>query len=328
MDTKTIAVLGLGVMGSGMATSLLDHGYRVLVHNRTAAKAAPLLDRGAELAESAEAAVAGADRVLLSLADEPAVDAVLAAAGPAIRAGLSIVDTSTVSAGYSRSLTARLADEGVTRIEACVLGNPAQAAAGQLRVLAAGARAAVESAGDVLDAIGREVSYLGPIGNAATTKLVFNLLLGGQVAALAEAVNYGVAAGLDRDRLLTAIGASGFSSKVLSFRAELMRSRRYEPAAFRSALMAKDLRLGTGAAAEAGVGTPVLTAAALAYEAVVAAGAGDADAAILIEVADEATDLGRRAAAVRTDLDDAGSAADPGNHADAAILIDTPGGSA
>ncbi|MER6799186.1 NAD(P)-dependent oxidoreductase, partial [Amycolatopsis mediterranei] len=88
------------------------------------------------------------------------------------------------------------------------------------------------------------------------------------------------------------------------------------------------LRLGTGAAAEAGVGTPVLTAAALAYEAVVAAGAGDADAAILIEVADEATDLGRRAAAVRTDLDDAGSAADPGNHADAAILIDTPGGSA
>ncbi|MER6800426.1 NAD(P)-binding domain-containing protein, partial [Amycolatopsis mediterranei] len=46
MDTKTIAVLGLGVMGSGMATSLLDHGYRVLVHNRTAAKAAPLLDRG------------------------------------------------------------------------------------------------------------------------------------------------------------------------------------------------------------------------------------------------------------------------------------------
>jgi 3-hydroxyisobutyrate dehydrogenase-like beta-hydroxyacid dehydrogenase len=265
MDTKTIAVVGLGVMGSGMATSLLDHGYRVLVHNRTAAKAAPLLDRGAELADSVEAAVAGADRVLLSLADEPAVDAVLAAAGPALRAGLVIVDTSTVSAEYSRALTARLAGAEVTRIEACVLGNPAQAAAGQLRVLAAGARPAVESAGDVLEAIGREVSYLGPVGNAATTKLVFNLLLGGQVAALAEAVNYGVAAGLDRDRLLTAIGASGFSSKVLSFRADLMRSRRYEPAAFRSALMAKDLRLGTEAAAEAGVDT------------------GDADAAVLID---------------------------------------------
>ncbi|HKN56756.1 MAG TPA: NAD(P)-dependent oxidoreductase [Amycolatopsis sp.] len=282
METKRVAVIGLGVMGSGMAASLINGGYDVVVYNRTATKAAALVESGATLAGSAQEAFDSADRVLLSLADESAVDSVLP---ESLRPGTYIVDASTVSAEYSRKLTERLADSGVVRVEACVLGNPAQAARGELRVLAAGRRPAVTEVEDILGAIGREVSYLGPVGNAATTKLVFNLLLGGQVAALAEAVNYGVAAGLDRDRLLSAIGASGFSSKVLSFRAELMRERRYEPAAFRSALMAKDLRLGTGAAHDSGVATPVLDAVARAFDAVVEAGSGDADAAILIEAA-------------------------------------------
>src|SRR6184192_2657647 len=269
-------------MGSGMAASLINGGYDVVVYNRTATKAAALVESGATLAGSAQEAFDSADRVLLSLADESAVDSVLP---ESLRPGTYIVDASTVSAEYSRKLTERLADSGVVRVEACVLGNPAQAARGELRVLAAGRRPAVTEVEDILGAIGREVSYLGPVGNAATTKLVFNLLLGGQVAALAEAVNYGVAAGLDRDRLLSAIGASGFSSKVLSFRAELMRERRYEPAAFRSALMAKDLRLGTGAAHDSGVATQVLDAVARAFDAVVEAGSEDADAAILIEAA-------------------------------------------
>lgn len=283
MAEGTVAVLGLGAMGGGMAGRLLDGGYRVRAYNRSPARARWLADAGATVVDSVPDAVAGADRVLISLSDEAAVEEVLAAAQPALRPGLHVVDTTTVSAAYSRAVTERLARSGVHRVEACVLGNPAQARSGELRVLAAGPRPAVTAVEGLLAALGREVSYLGPTGNAATTKLVFNLLLGGQVAALAEAVNYGVAAGLDRDRLLTAIGGSGFSSKVLSFRAELMRERRYEPAAFRSRLMAKDLRLGTEAAAAAGVETPVLLAAARSYAEVVAAGAGDADAAVLID---------------------------------------------
>ena len=115
-------------------------------------------------------------------------------------------------------------------------------------------------------------------------KLVMNLLLGAQVASLAEAVSYGVAAGLDRDLLLAAIGGSGFSSKVMSFRADIMRERRYEPAAFRSRLMAKDLGLGLGEAARLGISMPVVERAADRYRDLVEKGDGDLDAAALLEL--------------------------------------------
>ncbi|MGW2425631.1 NAD(P)-dependent oxidoreductase [Streptomyces sp. NPDC001709] len=282
MTTKAISVIGLGAMGAGMAARLLAAGFRVTVHNRTADRTEPLVRAGAVAAGSVAEAVRGAGLVLLSLSDERAVDAVLDAAGDAWRPGVCLLDASTVSPDCSRRVTQELDARGVRRVEACLLGNPPQAAAGELRVLAAGARDAVGEAQEVLDTLGREVSYLGPTGNAATAKLVFNLLLGGQLAALAEAVDYGVAAGLDRDRLLAAIGASGFSSKVLSFRIDRSRKGEYEPAAFKAALMAKDLTLGTRAARAAGVSVPVLSAAADAFDAVTGSGAGDADAAVVL----------------------------------------------
>lgn len=290
MADKMITVIGLGAMGAGMASRLLASGFQVTVYNRTASKAEALADAGATVAASPAEAVRGAERVLLSLSDEAAVDAVLAEAADAWREGVHLLDTSTVSSDYSRRITNELAARAVHRVEACLLGNPQQAGAGELRVVTAGSKRTVADVADVLDVLGRDVSYLGPVGNAATTKLVFNLLLGGQLAALAEAVNYGVAAGLDRDRLLHAIGASGFSSKVLSFRAERMRERDYHPAAFKAALMAKDLGLGTDAAHAAGVATPVLSAAARSFEAVVTAGSGDADAAIVLDVLSPAPD--------------------------------------
>ncbi|GHF28073.1 3-hydroxyisobutyrate dehydrogenase [Streptomyces morookaense] len=290
MAGKAITVIGLGAMGAGMASRLLASGFEVTVHNRTASKAEELARAGAKVAGSVREAVHGADRVLLSLSDENAVDAVLAEAEGAWHPGAHLLDTSTVSAEHSRRVTGMLADRGVHRVEACLLGNPQQAGAGELRVITAGPKHTVDGIADILDAIGRDISYLGPTGNATTTKLVFNLLLGGQLAALAEAVNYGIAAGLDRDRLLSAIGASGFSSKVLSFRADLMRRHTYHPAAFKASLMAKDLGLGTDAAQAAGVPTPVLTAAAQSFEAVVAAGSGDADAAIVLDVLGSAPD--------------------------------------
>ncbi|GAA0297246.1 NAD(P)-dependent oxidoreductase [Streptomyces polychromogenes] len=284
MTDKKITVIGLGAMGAGMASRLLAAGYEVTVYNRTASRARALADAGATVAASVAEAVSGAGRVLLSLSDEAAADAVLAEAAGAWRRDAYLLDTSTVSADHSRRVTAELAALGVHRVETCLLGNPQQAGAGELRVVTAGAKPAVDAVADLLGVLGRDVAYLGPTGNAATTKLVFNLLLGGQLAALAEAVNFGVAAGLDRDRLLSAIGASGFSSKVLSFRAERMRERDYHPAAFKAALMAKDLGLGTGAAQASGVATPVLSAAEHSFAAVVAAGAGDADAAIVLDV--------------------------------------------
>jgi 3-hydroxyisobutyrate dehydrogenase len=280
-----VAFIGLGGMGRGMAHRLVERGFPLVVHNRSREKAEELFAAGATVAESAGAAAAGADTVVLSLSDEAAVEDVLfTQVSPALKPGAVVIDTSTVSPTFSRQATERLAVTGAHRLEACVVGNPAAARAGGLRILTAGSVAHVEQAREVLDALGSEVLHLGEPGAAATMKLVMNLLLGAQVASLAEAVAYGVEAGLDRDLLLAAIGGSGFSSKVMSFRADLMRKRSYEPAAFRSRLMEKDLRLGLREAARLGVSMPVVEQAAMRFHHLVEAGDGDLDAAAVLEL--------------------------------------------
>ncbi|GAA3719345.1 NAD(P)-dependent oxidoreductase [Nonomuraea antimicrobica] len=280
MAVRDVAVLGLGTMGSGMATRLLESGYRITVWNRTAERAEPLAEKGAHVATSVQDAAAGAEVLLLSLADESAVDDVLfggalAAAGP----GTLVVDTSTVSPAYARRATERVAAAGAHRVEACVLGNPLQARRGELRVLAAGDELDIRRAKPVLETIGHEVYELGPAGRGAAMKLAFNLLLGAQLASLAEAVSYGESAGLDRAMLLSAIAESGFSSKVMSFRAALMRDGRFTPPAFRSRLMEKDLRLVLAEAATADLSLPVTERAAGQFAALVDQGDGDHDAA-------------------------------------------------
>ncbi|MDH6453702.1 MULTISPECIES: NAD(P)-dependent oxidoreductase [unclassified Streptomyces] len=283
MSSRTTAFIGLGAMGAGMAHSLLDAGFDVAVHNRTASRAAPLAEAGAHVAASAARAAADRDTVVLSLSDETAVEEVLfGQVLPVLRQGATVVDTSTVSPRYARACARRLAAAGVRRVEACVVGNPLQARQGALRVFAAGEEQDIEGVRDLLEAIGTEVVTVGAPGTAATVKLVLNLLLGAQVASLAEAVAYGVRAGLDRDQLLASVAGSGFSSAVLRFRAELMRKDSYEPAFFRSALMEKDLRLAVSDGAGLGVPMPVLETVRSRFEDVVRAGDGDKDAAVVV----------------------------------------------
>ncbi|MGW5869055.1 NAD(P)-dependent oxidoreductase [Streptomyces sp. NPDC055239] len=284
MDNRQVAFLGLGNMGGGMAGRLLDSGYELTVYNRTASKAAALAQAGATLAEAPDKAAADHSVVMLSLSDEKVVEDVLfGKVVPVLAPGTVIIDTSTVSPGYAQQAARRLADKGLRRVEACVVGNPLQARTGELRVYVAGETADLEAVRPILETIGNDVVHLGAPGTAASMKLILNLLLGAQVASLAEAVAYGTAAGLDRDQLLGSVASSGFSSMVMRFRAELMRSRRYEPAFFRSELMEKDIRISMEAAEAHGIAMPVLGVVREQFAAVIAAGDGDKDASVIAE---------------------------------------------
>ncbi|AJT61727.1 hypothetical protein T261_0034 [Streptomyces lydicus] len=285
MRTSPIGVIGLGAMGAGMARALLTKGFTVTAFNRTAAKAAPVAQAGARVVHSPAHAATDAEVVLLSLADEAAVEQVVFdGLGEALRPGLTVVDTSTVSPAFAKDITKRLADLGVRRVEACVIGNPRMAATGELRVLAAGDRADVAVVSDVLDALGQDVRYLGGPGSASVVKLAFNLLLGVQTAGLAEAVAFVEAMGMERELLLDAFDTSGWRSPVLAFRADFMRKRTYRPAAFRTALMHKDLRLASGEAQKHGVELPVTDRASDRFGALLDAGRADDDAASVVEL--------------------------------------------
>ncbi|AOS62901.1 NAD(P)-dependent oxidoreductase [Actinoalloteichus hymeniacidonis] len=283
---RPVSVIGLGGMGAGMAHALLAANFPVTVYNRTPAKAAPLVAAGATLAESAADAAGASPVILLSLADEAAVEKILfGEAAARLVPGSTVIDASTVAPHFARAAADRLAVLGVDRVEGCVIGNPQMATLGMLRVFASGEQEAVDSVSDVLSAVSQEVRYLGTWGRASSLKLAFNLILGVQTAGLAEALAFAESAGLDRELVLDALDNSGWRSPVLGFRADFMRRGTFTPAGFRTELMRKDLRLVQEAAADHGFALPVVDQTARRFDTLIERGRGDDDAAAVVDVA-------------------------------------------
>jgi 3-hydroxyisobutyrate dehydrogenase len=203
-------------------------------------------------------------------------------AAAALRPGAVIVDMSTVPPAFARELAARAAETGHKAIDACVLGAPHHARSGELRVMVGGKEEDFHEVEDVLNTIGKEVTYLGPNGLGATMKLVLNMLMGVQMPALAEAVVFGERAGLPRDKILAMIANSGYSSPVMSFRTSMMGERAFHRAAFKLGLMRKDMMLVLSEAQELGVPLPVHESAYSMLTAANQQGLGDFDVAAVV----------------------------------------------
>ncbi|MEU9998879.1 NAD(P)-dependent oxidoreductase [Streptomyces sp. NPDC050848] len=236
MDSKQkIAFLGLGGMGLPMARRLLAAGHPLTVWNRTAAKADALVDAGAVRAATPADAVRGADVVLTMLADPPAALAVADAMLPALRPGTYWVDTSTVGPDTVRTLTGRL-PEGVTLIDAPVMGSVDRAETGELLIFVGGDAAPVR---DVLDRLGTTTVCGGPGTGAALKLVLINAAIGG-VALVGEALALSDALGLPRRSTLDALAAGPLAGAVARATAT--------GAHFPVALAAKDVALATAVA--------------------------------------------------------------------------------
>lgn len=233
---EKIAFLGLGHMGTPMARRLLASRHPLTVWNRTPAKAEPVVAEGAVLAEDPAGAVRDADVVVTMLAGPDALDAVAAAAVPALRPGTYWIEMSTVGPDAVRRLDARLPD-GVTLVDAPVMGSTDKAAAGALGILAGGD--GVDGVADVLARLGT-VTRTGPPGSAAALKLVLNAAAIGAVALVAEVLRLADALGLDDTTARTALARGALAGAV---------SRAFaEDVHFGTALAVKDLDLATEAA--------------------------------------------------------------------------------
>ncbi|MEU4065344.1 NAD(P)-dependent oxidoreductase [Streptomyces wedmorensis] len=229
---QKIAFIGLGSMGLPMARRLLDAGHPLTVWNRTPAKADPLVADGAVLAESPAEAVRDADVVVTMLADPAAALAVADLLIPALRPGTHWIDTSTVGPDTVTALAARLPD-GVTLIDAPVMGSVDRAATGELLILAGGDTAPVAA---VLDRLGATTPCGGPGTGAALKLVLINAAIGG-VALVAEALTLAGALGLPRDLALRTLGAGPLAGAV----GRATATGSYFPVA----LAAKDVALAT-----------------------------------------------------------------------------------
>jgi 3-hydroxyisobutyrate dehydrogenase len=285
MGETNIALLGLGLMGSGMAGRLLDAGYPLTIWNRTPGKTQALADRGAKVAQSPRQAVAGATVVISMLADVPVCRDVWLGRGEAILGaapGTVLVESSTVTVEWIEELDRAAKEHGCELVDAPVTGSKPQAAAGQLLFLAGGSSAALDSITPILKAMGRDVVHVGPVGSGARLKLINNFLSGSQVAALAEALSLIERSGLDAQKALGVLTEGAPGSPLVKLLSGRMMARQYEPN-FVLRLMAKDLRYAVSEADHQGLDLDMGRAALRVFEHAISAGQGEDDMSAVVE---------------------------------------------
>jgi 3-hydroxyisobutyrate dehydrogenase len=282
---KTVAILGLGTMGGGMAANLLKAGFSLTVYNRTAAKAQPLVDAGARLASTPAEAAKDASIIISMLADDAASRAVwlgkegaLAAAG----ADAILIESSTVSPAWVAELAGHAARHGVEMLDAPVTGSRMQAAGAQLSFLVGGSDKALERVTPVLKAMGKEIVHIGPLGSGAKLKLINNFLCGVQIASLAEGLTWIERSGLDREKSLAFLKTGAGGSPLVGAISERMVNHNYT-VNFLLRLMTKDLQYAQNEAANCNVDLTTAETARGLFEAAITKGFGEADMSSVIE---------------------------------------------
>ena len=240
-----ITFLGLGLMGTPMATRLVAAGHQVTVWNRTAERTVPLVNMGAATATTPAQAAAGAEFVITMLANPAAFEEVLFGAegvASSLGPGDTLIDMSTVGPHEIASARERL-QPGVVFVDAPVRGSVPEATNGQLFIYVGADADQFERVAPVLGALGR-VEHVGPAGAGAATKLVVNTSLAASMVAFGEALSLGRALGLDLRVLLDVLENSPIGSIVKSKRANV-ESWSF-PANFKLSLAAKDISLALG----------------------------------------------------------------------------------
>lgn len=282
-------------MGAPMAARLLDAGHEVTVWNRTAARARPLVERGASAASSPAEAAAGADAVITMLSTPEALEQVLVGEGglaPALGAGQLLIEMSTVGPAVVRSVAARV-PPGVAVVDAPVLGSVPQATDGALLVFVGADEETFPRVEELLAPLGT-VRHVGGAGSGAAAKLVVNATLVTTLAALGEALALGDALGLERDVLLDVLAASPVGP-TLERKRDAIESGSYRPPRFKLALALKDAQLVVDAASAAGRDLRLAAASRDWLQRALDAGAGDLDySAVVATILDARGYRGRR----------------------------------
>ncbi|MGA9866687.1 MAG: NAD(P)-dependent oxidoreductase [Acetobacteraceae bacterium] len=252
-----VGFIGLGTMGAGMAANLHKAGHVLLVSDTRRAAAERFVNAGAVWAATPRAVAEQADLVFTSLPGPPEVEAV--ALGPdgllgAMRKDAAYFDLSTNSPTLMRRVHAAFAERGAHALDAPVSGGPRGAATGKLAIWVGGEQAVFDRHKPVLDAMGDQACYVGPIGAGSVAKLVHNMFGYIMTTGLAEVFTMGVKAGIEPLAIWEAVrqGAIGRRGAFDAMPDQFL-SNTYEPPAFALRLAHKDVSLACTLGREMGV---------------------------------------------------------------------------
>jgi 3-hydroxyisobutyrate dehydrogenase len=285
MSKPRIAIMGVGLMGAGMARRLLSANFPLAIYNRNRDKAAPFARDGAVVASSPREAASKAEIVVSMVADDVASRNVwlgehgaLDVASP----GTVLIECSTLTVGWIKELGAAAAQRSCELLDAPVTGTKPHAAAGELLFLVGGSASALETARPVLSVLGREILHLGPSGNGALMKLINNFMCGVQAASLAEAASLIDAGGLDREKAFAILTNGAPGSGLVKRAVASIAASDFTPN-FALRLMAKDLGYAIEEASRRGLALQTATSALGVFKHALADGLGDEDFSAVVQ---------------------------------------------
>lgn len=278
-DNPTVALLGTGIMGSAMARNMMGAGLQVRAWNRSREKAEPLAAAGATVVDTPAEAAQGADFLLTMLADAGVIQDVLGEdVLPALAGDAVWLQMSTVGEEGNARLARLAGQNGVTYVDAPVLGTKAPAEQGQLVVLASGPGEVRGKCATVFDAVGSKTVWLDEAGDGSSLKLVVNNWIVGLLGVLAETIAFARATGVDPAKFLETIEGGPLGLPYAQMKGTMMIEEDY-PTSFSAKLARKDAGLVLDAAARKGLDMTVAAAVAAHFDEAIASGHGEEDMA-------------------------------------------------
>ncbi len=283
---ETVGFIGLGIMGLPMCRNLLRAGYAVVVHDVAPAAVAAAVAAGAVAAGSSSAVAARCDTVIAMLPNSPHVRAALlgpdgVAAGA--RPGALVIDMSSIDPTVSREVGAALAGAGLRFLDAPVSGGEPKAVDGTLAIMVGGAALDFAAALPLLRRLGGTIVHCGDVGAGNVAKLANQIIVGLNLAAVAEALALVARAGVDPATVLAAIRGGAAGSAILEAKASQMLAGDMRPG-FRVDLHHKDLANALAAGRALGAPLPLTAQVLELFQAARAAGLGDADHSAIARV--------------------------------------------
>lgn len=223
-----IAFVGIGLMGLPMAGRLVKAGYPLVAWNRTREKALPLEPLGAEVASTLDEAVKSADMVITMLEAGPVVKSVVQSMSPVLGEGTLLIDMSSTKQSEAREMRQMLEPRRVAFLDAPVSGGVVGAEAGTLAIMVGGTEKDFQRARPVFEVMGRP-TLVGPTGSGQIAKLCNQLIVGGTVAIVAEAMLLAQAGGADPEAMRRAIRGGFAESRILELHGQRMLDRNFKP---------------------------------------------------------------------------------------------------
>lgn len=276
-----VGFIGLGAMGLGMARNLAKAGLLAGVYNRTAAKAQALAaELGVTDYGTIQSLAASMDVVLTCVSADSDVLAVVAAIAETAKAGMVVVDMSTVSSGTAQQAAALLQAKGVAFLDAPVSGGVEGANNGTLSIMIGGDADTLDKVRPVLEAISSRIIHIGPTGSGQATKAVNQVMCAGINQAVTEALAFAAAQNLPMEKVIDAVAGGAAGNWFLDKRGKTMTSGTFAPG-FKLALHHKDLKICQRMAENAQVAIPLSVMTITEYEQLMAAGHGDEDISVL-----------------------------------------------